>query len=52
MIKYLKKDNKINPRDPQYIASFENLKTLISSQKFPEYDKKFTITTDASDYAI
>lgn len=55
MIKYLKKDNKININDPQYIAAFENLKSLITSHpilKYPEYDKPFVVTTDASDHAI
>lgn len=55
LIKYLKKDMKINAKDPQYIEGFENLKLLISSHpilKFPNYEKEFTVTTDASDYAI
>lgn len=55
LIKYLKKDSKINIKDPQYIESFEQLKLLICSHpilKYPIYDKEFTITTDASDYAI
>lgn len=55
MIKYLKNDNKININDPQYIAAFENLKSLIISHpiiKFREYDKPFVVTTDARDYAI
>lgn len=55
LIKYLKKDSKINSNDPQYIQAFENLKILISSHpilRYPNYDKTFTITTDASDYAI
>lgn len=55
MIKYLKKDNRINVNDPQYIAAFENLKSLITSHpilKYPEYDKPFVVTTDASDHAI
>lgn len=55
MIKYLQKGNTINMNDPEYIDSFENLKALISSHptlKFPEFDKQFTVTTDASDFAI
>lgn len=55
LIKYLKKDVKININDPQYIEAFEKLKLLISSHpilKFPDYEKEFTVTTDASDYAI
>lgn len=55
MIRYLKKGTNININDPQYIAAFENLKSLITQHpilKFPEYDKPFVVTTDASDYAI
>lgn len=55
LIKYLKKDTKINVKDPQYIEAFEKLKLLISSHpilKFPNYEKEFVVTTDASDYAI
>ncbi len=55
MIKYLQKGNQINEYDPEYIDSFENLKALISSHpilKFPEFDKPFKVTTDASDFAI
>lgn len=55
MIRYLKKDKKININDPLYIAAFENLKSLISSHpilKYPEFDKPFIVTTDASNFAI
>lgn len=55
LIKYLTKDLKINTKDPQFIEAFEKLKILISSHpilKFPNYEKQFTVTTDASDYAI
>ena len=55
LIKYLKKDAKINIKDPQYIEAFETLQLLIVSHpilKFPEYDMPFVITTDASDYTI
>lgn len=55
MIRYLKKDENININDPQYISAFENLKALITTHpilKYPEYDKPFVVTTDASNYAI
>lgn len=55
LIKYLKKDAKISVYDPQYIEAFEKLKILISAHpilKYPDYEKQFLITTDASDYAI
>lgn len=53
--KYLKKDIKINTNDPSYIEAFEKLKTLISSHpilRYPNFEKQFTLTTDASNYAI
>lgn len=55
MTKYLKKDNKINKNDPQYITAFETLKENIMNHpilKFPDFDKPFELTTDASNYAI
>lgn len=53
--KYLKKGVKINLRDPTYIEAFEKLKSLISSHpilRYPNYERQFTLTTDASNYAI
>ena len=53
--KYLKKDVKINLKDPTYIEAFEKLKQLISSHpilRYPDFEKMFTLTTDASNYAI
>lgn len=38
-----------------YIEAFEKLKNLISTHpilRFPKFDKKFTLTTDASNYAL
>lgn len=55
IIKYLKKGVKINVKDPTYIEAFEKLKNLISSHpilRFPNYEKQFVLTTDASNYAI
>jgi len=53
--KYLKKNVKINLKDPTYVEAFEKLKHLISSHpilRYPNFEKKFTLTTDASNYAI
>lgn len=53
--KYLKKGVKINIKDPTYVEAFEKLKNLISSHpilRFPNFEKQFTLTTDASNYAL
>lgn len=53
--KFLKKDTKINMKDPTYIEAFEKLKTLISTHpilRYPDFERQFTLTTDASNYAI
>lgn len=55
MTAFLKKNAKIDLNDKDYIESFENLKTLITSApvlRYPDFEKKFTLTTDASNYAI
>lgn len=55
MTKYLKKENSLNPNDPEYITAFENLKKNIINHpilKFPNFAKPFELTTDASNYAI
>lgn len=55
MTKYLKKDMKVNTNDPNYIAAFEKLKLIITDHpilKYPDYNKKFKITTDASNFAL
>lgn len=55
LTKFLKKGTKVNPKDPNYIEAFEKLKTLISSHpilRFPNFNKQFHLTTDASNYAI
>lgn len=55
MTKYLKKGNKINIKDPEYISAFESLKKNITNHpilKFPDFEKSFELTTDASNYAI
>lgn len=53
--KYLKKGARINLKDPTYIEAFEKLRTLISTHpilRYPDFEKEFTLTTDASNYAI
>lgn len=53
--KYLKKNTKININDPNYITAFEKLKSLIISHpviRYPNFEKPFVLTTDASNYAI
>lgn len=55
MVKYLKKNMKINSRDPEYIQAFERLKeTLIKHpiNKFPDFSKQFSLFTDASNFAL
>lgn len=55
MVKYLRKDTKINVNDPCYIAAFEKLKELITSHpilRYPNFNKRFKLITDASNYAI
>ncbi len=55
LTRYLKKDIKINLKDPQYVDSFEKLKTLLVNPpilKYPDFHKKFKISTDASNHAI
>lgn len=55
MITYLKKDKRVNTNDPNYIMSFEKLKQLITEHpilRFPDFDRRFKLTTDASNYAL
>lgn len=55
MTTFLKKGAKIDTNNKEYIESFEELKTLITSDpilKHPDFNKIFTLTTDASNYAI
>lgn len=55
LTKYLKKDSKININDPNYINAYEKLKDMITSHpilRYPNFDKNFTLTTDASNFAI
>lgn len=55
MTRYLKKNAKINIKDPEYISAFEKLKKNLIQHpilKFPNFDQSFELTTDASNYAI
>ncbi|GBP06327.1 Retrovirus-related Pol polyprotein from transposon 17.6 [Eumeta japonica] len=55
MTRYLKKDIKMNINDPQYIESFNTLRTLLTHDPilaYPNFSKKFTLTTDASNFAL
>ena len=51
----LKKGNKIDINDENYKQSFEESKTLLINAltlQYPDFEKTFTLTTDASNYAL
>uniref|UniRef100_A0A0A9XBE2 RNA-directed DNA polymerase n=1 Tax=Lygus hesperus TaxID=30085 RepID=A0A0A9XBE2_LYGHE len=51
----LKKGNKINVNDPDYIKCFEQCKTLLTNDpvlKYPDFEKPFILNTDASGVAL
>lgn len=53
--KRLKKDSKINVNDQDYIKVNEDLKNSLQNEpilQYSDYSKIFTLTTDASNYAI
>lgn len=53
--KLLKKGAKINPKDNYYINCFEECKQMLTSNpilEYPDFNRKFRLTTDASDYAL
>lgn len=55
MTKHLKKDSVINVNDPAYIKAFETCKNILISHPvlaYPDLDKQFERTTDASNFAI
>lgn len=55
LTKCLKKGAKINSLDKNYQESFNKLKTLLTTDpilKYPDFDKHFTLTTDASNVAL
>lgn len=51
----LKKNATINIKDPTYVSAFEKFKVLITSDPilvYPNFEKPFSLTTDASNFAI
>lgn len=55
MIKYLKKNAKMNNSDQEYIEAFAKLKLLLINDPIlnsPDFNKDFELTTDASNDAI
>jgi len=55
MTKYLKKEQIIDIQNEEYKNAFNKLKMLIASDPIltrPDFNKKFTLTTDASNYAL
>lgn len=51
MIKYLKKDVKLNTNDPNFINAFEKLKKILTEApvlRYPDFNKTFQLVTDAS----
>lgn len=55
MTTYLKKDKSVDVNNPEYRNSFEILKKLLISEpilRYPDFSKKFVLTTDASNYAL
>lgn len=55
MTNFLKKDSKIDVQDLSYKESFQKLKDLITNYptlRYPDFKKKFVLTTDASNLAI
>ena len=52
---YLKMDKTIYFNDPRYIDGFEKLKKLITEYpifRYPDFKKRFTLTTDARQFAF
>lgn len=55
MIKYLKKNSKIDSEDFNYGNAFEKLKRIITEApvlQYPNFKKKFKLITDASAFAV
>lgn len=55
LTKSLKKNNKIDINNPVYRESFELCKNLLTNEpllQYPDFEKPFNLTTDASNFAI
>lgn len=55
MTRYLQKNAKINIHNQEYEKSFETLKNLLTNDpilRYPDFEKEFTLTTDASNFAL
>ncbi|KAG6465364.1 hypothetical protein O3G_MSEX015105 [Manduca sexta] len=55
MTQCLKKGSKITPGNIDYIKCFEKCKTLLTNDpilQYPDFEKEFILTTDASNFAI
>lgn len=54
LTKTLEKGNKVT-HEPEFVKAFEKCKSILSSSdvlQYPDFEKEFVLTTDASDYAI
>lgn len=55
MTKFLKKNEKVNVNDPNFIAAFQKLKDILINPpilRYPNFNRKFKLITDASNYAL
>lgn len=55
MTKFLKKNEKVNINDPNFIVAFQKLKDILINPpilRYPNFNRKFKLITDASNYAL
>lgn len=55
MTKFLKKGIRLDPTDTSYLHAFSHLKELLTNSPiliYPDFNKTFTLTTDASNVAL
>lgn len=55
MTRFLKKDANLDIGDPSYLQSFNTLKRILTNDPvlaYPDFSRTFTLTTDASNYAL
>lgn len=55
LTKCLQKGSQINSNKEEYVEAFKKLKTLLTSDPilvYPDFERPFTLTTDASDFAL